>query len=361
MDTVSPPVSPAPPPAGSESVWMTEIVLGIFLIILANFALKRLLKYFQRFSFSQHWKERIDHIFYLPLHVALWIFGVGYVLDILGGRFGFAALLKYLTPLRNAGIICCLGWLLIRWKTEAQHAILAKKLQRGRSIDAGAAHVLGRLLSVVIVVITLLIVLQVIGLNVAPLIAFGGIGAAALGFAGKDVIANCFGGVMLSLTRPFTIGDLILLPDRNLEGHVEEIGWYLTSVRDKEKRPVYLPNSIFSTLLVINCSRMSHRKIEEKLGVRYGDFSKVKAITEEIRSALSSHPSIDTNLPVLVFFHSFHEYSLEIHIEAYCLETRYEEFLAVKQEILLKVHQIITSQGAEMPFPTSVVALLQEK
>ena len=81
--------------------------------------------------------------------------------------------------------------------------------------------------------------------HIAPLLAFGSIGAASLGFAGKDVIANFCSGLMLHITRPFVIGDEIMLPEKNLEGNIEEIGWFKTSIRDKEKRAVYLPNNFF--------------------------------------------------------------------------------------------------------------------
>ena len=200
-----------------------------------------------------------------------------------------------------------------------------------------------------------MVVLRIFGLDIVPLVAFGGIGAAAVGFAGKDVIANFFGGFMLHITRPFTVGDCIVIPDRQLEGTVEEIGWYLTSVRDKEKRPVYLPNALFSTLLVINSSRMSHRRIEEKIGIRYEDSSKIPLIVAEIRTALRVNPAIDTALPIIVFFNAFNTSSLDIYIDVYAFATQLEEYLAVKEKVLLKIQEIVAVHGAEMPFPSLMI------
>lgn len=222
-------------------------------------------------------------------------------------------------------------------------------------VEPAVAQILSKLLSIAIIFIAGLVILQILGLNVMPLVAFGGVGAAALGFAAKDVIANFFGGLMLHITRPFTVGDLILLPSQQIEGHVETIGWYLTSIRDREKRPVYLPNAFFSTLLVVNASRMSHRRIEERLGVRYEDISKTPSLASEIKAAISDHPSIDKNVPLIVSFKAFGPYSLEIYIDAYCLATRLDEFLQIKQEILLRIHQVVVKNGAEMPYPTSIV------
>jgi small-conductance mechanosensitive channel len=77
----------------------------------------------------------------------------------------------------------------------------------------------GKLATVAVGVLSGLIILQIFGVNIAPLLAFGSIGAASIGFAGKDVMANFCSGIMLHITRPFIIGDQIYLPEKNLEGH----------------------------------------------------------------------------------------------------------------------------------------------
>lgn len=337
-------------------VWAIEIVVGILVLVLVNFGIKKVLRYLRRRSLSTpyDWKEKLEQICYLPIHFLLWILGVTYVIDVLGHHFGFSAALNYLDSFRNAAVISCLSWLLLRWKNEVQNSIIVKNQIGKKSIDPGTAHILGKLLTIIISVITLMIILQIIGLDVMPLIAFGGIGAAAIGFAGKDVIANFFGGLMLYISRPFTAGDLILLPEKNIEGHVEEIGWYTTSIRDKEKRPVYLPNAMFSTLLVINSSRMSHRRLLEVISIRQEDFPKIEAIVKEIRQVILSDSLIDKNLPVHVFFTEFSDYALKIHLDAYSLATRHDEFLQFKQEILIKIQKVLDAHGAVMPFPTSV-------
>lgn len=340
-------------------IWLIKIGIAIALLVILNYAIRQLISRVRRRapSETQHWKSSLDKITLLPLHFMLWILGVSYVIDVAVRQFGIE--LEYIIPLRNAGIICCLAWILIRWKAEVQLQFVRRGQEEYALFDASMVHMAGRILTVTILVLTAILVLQVLGVNVVPLVAFGGIGAAALGFAAKDVIANFFGGLMLYVTRPFFVGDLILLPERSVEGHVEEIGWYLTSIRDKDKRPVYLPNAIFSTMLVINSSRMSHRRIEEKLGLRYEDLSKIKVLVDEIQALLAKHPQIDTNFPLLVFFDTFGEYYLNIYIDVYCKETRQGPFLAIKQEILIAICGIIDKHGAQMPYPTTAVELIK--
>lgn len=340
----------------NNHLWFMEIIIGLLTLILINFVYKKVVKHIRHrtLSTTPGWKEKIGDITFVPVTILLWVLGGILVLEVLSKRFGFLFFDDYLSAFRTSFIVGCLSWILLRWKKELHRSFLDKD-RHAKKVDAAFIHVLGKIITMVILLIAAMIVLQVWGVNLGPLIAFGGIGAAAIGFAAKDVIANFFGGLMLYITRPFMNGDLILLPDRNLEGHVEEIGWYLTSIRDKDKRPVYLPNAIFSNALVINSSRMTHRRILDKFGVRYEDFSKMKNLCEEIRNAILEHPAIDTHLPVLVNFSAFSPYTLDISMDVYTLATRYDHYLAVKQEVLMLVYQVVQAKGAEMPFPVMTI------
>jgi MscS family membrane protein len=340
-------------------MWIIEMVVGIGILIFACYGLKPALKTLRHrfFHVSHLWRQKLDHVLYRPLYIILWILGVAYLLDVLGRLLHFPITAQQLGPLRNAAIIGCLAWLIFQWKEEIQNHLIDHSSPGYKPVDAGAVRFLSRLLSIVILVVTGMIVLQIFGVNVLPLIAFGGIGAAAVGFAGKDVLANFFGGLMLYITRPFTTGDHIELPERNMEGNVEEIGWYLTAIRDKEKRAVYLPNAMFSTLLVVNISRMSHRRIEERIKLRFSDIDKIKTVTEEMRKIVAAHPLIDAHLPILIYFDTFKDAALDILIDVYSLETRNEEFLLLKEELLLSMQNVLKARGAEIPFPVVEISI----
>ena len=333
--------------------WLMEIIVGLLALVVINFVFRKVVKHLRHRSLSMphSWQGKMGEVMFLPVTLLLWMLGIVLVVEVLSTRFGFLFFDEYLDAFRVSVVVGCLSWLLLRWKKEVQHSVLEKD-RLVKKVDVAFVQVIGRILSIVTVFITAMIIMQVWGVNLAPLITFGGIGAAAIGFAAKDVIGNFFGGMMLYITRPFMSGDWVLLPERNLEGCVEEIGWYLTSIRDKDKRPVYLPNAIFSNALVINSSRMTHRRILETIRVRYHDFSKMISLCEELRQAIGKHPSVDTHLPVLVFFNAFNAYSLDILVDVYTLATRYEHYLAVKQEILTLVYASILEKGAEIPCPT---------
>lgn len=336
----------------ADHLWYVEILIGLCVLVGINFLFKKVVKHVRHRSLykAHDWREKLDAILFLPIHILLWILGVILVLEVAARRFEFSFFDGYLNAFRATGVVCVLAWVLLRWKKEFQYTLLHKD-RTVQKLDRGFVHVIGKFLSILILLISAMIILQIWGLDIGPLIAFGGIGAAGVAFAAKDVIGNFFGGLMLHLTRPFVIGDQIVLNDRKVEGYVEEIGWYLTCVRDKEKRPVYLPNALFSTVLVINNSRMTHRRIEQTIGVRFEDFGNIAGIAEEVRVAIAAHPAIDTHLPVLVVLNAISAYTLDLYIDVYTLSTRYDQYLLVKQEVLMSAYRAIVSKGAEVPCP----------
>lgn len=336
--------------------WFFEMIIGLVILIVVNILFRYLLKQFRQrsISLSRDWKEKIDEIFSFPFHVLIWILGVTFVAEVLGKRFNFYLFEAYLNQFRSTGVVVCLSWMFLRWKKEAFRYWLGKD-QPIRKVDGGFIQTGNHVLSLALIVVAFMIILQIWGLNIAPLITFGGIGAAAIGFAAKDVIGNFFGGMMLHFNRPFMIGDMIVIPEKHLEGSVEEIGLYLTTIRDKDKRPVYLPNSLFATALVVNSSRMTHRRIEEKVGIRYDDFSRLDPLTENIRKKISSHPDIDSHLPVVATFHSFGPCTLNLYIDVYTLQTRYDHSLKVRHQVLMMIYEEVTKLGAEMPIPSMTI------
>ena len=98
------------------------------------------------------------------------------------------------------------------------------------------------------------------------------------------------------------------MQEKGIEGVVENIGWRQTTIRKFDKRPVYVPNAIFTTASVENPSRMTHRRIYETMGLRYKDLDQMEAITDEVREMLIEHPEIDERQTLMV--HLKHSASL---------------------------------------------------
>jgi MscS family membrane protein len=202
-------------------------------------------------------------------------------------------------------------------------------------------------------------ILQTLGVSISGVLAFGGIGGIAIGFAAKDLLANFFGGMMIYLDKPFKVGDWIRSPDRQIEGTVETIGWRQTVIRTFDQRPLYVPNSAFANIAVENPSRMRNRRIYETIGLRYEDAPMMQQIVEDVKGMLEDDPEIDTSRTLMVNFNAYAPSSLDFFIYTFSKTTDWVEFHGVKQKILLKVLEIITGHGAEIAFPTSTLHLAQ--
>ncbi|MCW9088647.1 MAG: mechanosensitive ion channel family protein, partial [Gammaproteobacteria bacterium] len=236
-----------------------------------------------------------------------------------------------------------------------EQMIFIRAEREGRHIDQTTVDAIGKLLRLSVIITAVLVGMQTLGFNISGILAFGGVGGIAVGFAAKDLLANFFGGMMIYLDRPFAVGDWIRSPDRNIEGTVEKIGWRLTCIRTFDKRPLYLPNATFTSIAVENPSRMSHRRIYETVGIRYQDAPKISTIIDEVKAMLSAHPEIDQNQTLIVNFNQFAPSSLDFFIYVFTHTTNWIRFHEVKQDVLLKIIEIIERNGAEIAFPTSTL------
>ncbi len=339
-----------------KHIWILKVLIGIFLLFFINMILSHILKYIKKKSHptKYDWKRQISYIFHRPIKVLVWILALSYIINVLLNRFHVSDFIKYINLTRNIFIVLDISWLLIRWKKEIQQMVI-RKWQK--MIDRGSVDFIGKIISIAIGFVAILVVLEILGLNIVPLMTFGGIGAAAIGFAGKDVIANFFGGLMIYLNRPFANGDIVEIPNQKITGHIEHIGWYNTCIREMNKVPVYIPNSLFSTVCIKNRTRMTHRRIEEKINIRYKDFSKIPQIIAEIRTLLNNEENIDKGYVPYVYFTTYSDYALNIEIKAYTILTSYKDFMQLKQDILFKTKDILTKFGANIPFPTTTIEI----
>ncbi len=300
---------------------------------------------------STFWQVDLKKVFLLPLKLLFFSLGIYYIITFLNIRFSWIPEENEFESLRDFFVLISGFWMAYRWKKE----LFQKKWH-----TLSMADVLNKLISVAFFVLFLLMALDTFHVDIVPLLAFGGIGAAALGFAAKDVLGNFFGGGMLALTRPFSKGDTIFLPDRDLEGTVEEMGWYFTSIRDKDKRPIYFPNALFSNVPVINISRMSHRRIQETFHLAHQDFAKMTKLTATLREFLSRHSKIDSDAPVLVYWNQVGDYSLEIVVDVYTYATQMEEYVLAREVVLQEIFPILEQMGIHISYPTSIVQVVKD-
>lgn len=278
------------------------------------------------------------------------IFTVGTALaEAVSRPLAAAGLVRYIRTLRELGVIVGATWFLLRWIDRIRLRFAVDK-----RIDKAQVDATSRVATVVTTVIAILISLDTVGVNVQTVLAFGGIGGVAIGFAGREIISNFFGGFMIFLTRPFSVGEWIRsIEESELNGTVEDIGWYLTRVRTWDKRPLYIPNSRFSTLIVENPSRMSNRRILHYFHLRLEDMPVVKDVVSSIDHLLKQHPDLDPKQHRLAYVDSFDDYSVKIWMSCYTKSVFLFDWRRVQQELLLSAYGIVREHGARLATSTT--------
>jgi MscS family membrane protein len=260
---------------------------------------------------------------------------------------------------RDVTVVWLLAWFAVRFiRFVEEHIVLGDDGEP--RVDLTTARAVGKLLRATVMITAILLVLQAFGFSISGVLAFGGIGGIAVGFAARDLLANFFGAMMIFLDRPFSVGDWVRSPDREIEGTVEEIGWRLTRIRTFDKRPLFIPNSVFTTLAVENPSRMHNRRIYETIGIRYDDIGVMAAIVTDIESMLRTHEAIETDATLMVNFVEFGPSSVDFFVYCFTKTIVWTEFHVIKQDILLNIARIITHHGAEIAFPTQTLHIAPE-
>lgn len=345
---------------GGNGGWATvvQVFLVVFVVVAANHVLRRVLRRLEKRArlTDTPWDEALVSATRKPLPALAWIVGLTFAVRIVYESTD-ATIFEIFEPARTIGVIACITWFLLLFIRNVQDGLMARRAARGQPVDATTMNAVGKLLRVSVLITGVLVGLQSLGFSVSGVLAFGGIGGIAVGFAARDLLANFFGGLMVYMDRPFAIGDWIRSPDRDIEGTVEDIGWRVTRIRTFDKRPIYVPNAVFTQVTVENPSRMTHRRIFETVGVRYDDLACVTPIVDDIKAMLSTHPGIAADQTLIVNFNKFNDCALDIMVYAFTRTTQWVLFHEIKQEVLLKIGDIIQRHGAEIAFPTRTVHL----
>ena len=346
----------------NEFAWLGQILLVLALaLVVAGLAMRVLTGLArQAAKTATVWDDALLQAGRRPLLWLIFLNAAVIALEIAEQQAGTGLLtMDRLDAIRQLVVIVLLSLFLLKLTANVEQRLLEKLKadpdQVQTRMDPTTLHALVRLLRLMIVIATVLIVLPSLGVEITAVLAFGGIGGIAIGFAAQDLLANFFGGLMIYLDRPFSIGDWIRSPDKEIEGTVEKIGWRLTVVRTFDKRPLYVPNAVFNKLSLENPSRMTNRRIYETIGIRYQDAAKMDVIIEDVKTMLRGHEEIDTGQTMIVNFNKCAPSSLDFFVYTFTKTTNWVRFHEIKQDVLLRIMDIIFSHGADLAFPTTTI------
>ncbi len=335
-------------------LWAVQVFVVVLITVFVNFFVKRLLvrMLLKLTRTKTRWDEIVVSAMSRPLSWIVWIVGLNIAADIIYAETT-SPIFSISDSIRDIGVLLCITWFVLAFIRGAEKEIT----QNSGGVDLHTAEAISKLMRLAVIITSALVILQTLGFSISGVLAMGGVGGIAVGFAAKDLLANFFGGLIIYLDRPFSIGDWIRSPDREIEGTVEKIGWRVTMIRNFESQPMYVPNSVFTNIVVENPSRMANRRIYETIGLRYNDLSSMNKIVDDVTNMLKAHEAIEVGQTMIVNFNVFSDSSVDFFVYAFTKTVKWVEFHSVKQEIMLKIAEIIESHQAEIAFPTSTLYL----
>jgi len=352
--------------SGSEEItnlflhkgWITSIslviVLALLLHVIVNRFYRKVYPQVEKSHFS--WDSALLKALLFPLKVLIWILALNFSIQLISYHFDHHTLNAIFKPFRDLAFVFTALWLTLRFiKNMEDECFFRERRGKKKKYDKTTVRAVCQIARVSAIILASLAFLQTRNVNISAVLAFGGAGGLIIGFAAKDLLANFFGGLMIYFDRPFSVGDLIKSSDKEIEGHVENIGWRLTRIRTLDRRPLYVPNGLFSNICVQNSSRMSNRRIRTHVGVRYCDVKKIALIVAEIDQMLKTHEELDKEKPLICRFDEFGSSSLNILIYCFTKKTAFSDYTLIQQEIFLETIAIIEKNGAECAFPTTTL------
>lgn len=197
-------------------------------------------------------------------------------------------------------------------------------------------------------------ILEIWGIEVGAIIAGLGLFGVAVALGAQDLFKNLIAGLFVIGERRFQPGDWILVKGI-VEGTVEEIGFRTTTVRRFDKAPVYVPNAKLSDNAVTNFSRMTYRRIKWVIGLEYGSSADQ---LNQIRDAIETYVADNDDFAkpdetsTFVRIDSFSDSSIDILLYCFTKTTDWLDWLAIKEQLLLEIKQIVETAGTGFAFPS---------
>lgn len=339
----------------NPNIWILQVFVVIFATATFNFGLMRVWDLLTK-------SPRIHKYFFadvlldaarLPLQIFIWLCGVCMALWIIS-RVAPWPLLEY-APIAVRIVFAVIVTLFCVRLINGMEKHLVDSTRVDKPLDLTTANAVSRLLRISVYVTATLVILQTMGYSISGVLAFGGIGGIAVGFAAKDVLANFLAALILYIDKPFKVGDWIRSPDREIEGTVIEIGWRSTHIRTFNSRSLYVPNSAFSTISVENPSRMLSWRIQESWEVRFNDWQIGPECVAAVREMLNQHEGLTDSREPLVQFDNLTSSGLSLWIYVFTKTTDWQTYLQVKEDILLKIIRIIHEHDAELALPVQKI------
>jgi len=329
---------------------LLAVFVFLFILLLRKFFTRIVLAFLQRLAkhTETFYDDRIVSALKGPLRFTFIIIGL---------HFFFLLIFKetaFVKNILNTLVIYTVFWAILAITEALRGLIYDVTAKFNPDLSKEMGNFILTVLKIIIIGIGLAAILQIWGVNVTALIASLGLGGLAFALAAKDTAANLFGSFALLADRSIRIGEWVKI--ESVEGVVEDVGMRTTKIRSFEKSLITVPNQVVANRPIENFSRRGIRRINMHIGLTYDTTSKqLVKIKNDIETMLRSHKDISQKDSLMVFFDTFGESSLNIFIYTFTATANWEKYLTIKEEILIKIMQIVEENGSRFAFPSQSI------
>lgn len=305
-------------------------------------------------------KKRPDLQSYRRVSLPLLVFFGGIAHRAMAAYLGLP-LLPRLYYFRTIGVLITVGffWFVLRATGVVIHRLRAHAISSGRT-GTGTLMVLGeRLVKAVVIGIAVLAILSTLGFNLTTVLAGLGIGGIAIAFAAQKTLENLFGGVSVLADEVIRVGDTCRFGDR--VGTVEDISLRSTRIRTPDRTELSIPNGALAAMNIENLTRRDKILFNPTLAIRCETSpDQLRYLLAELRRLLYAHPKIEHE-SARVRFTALDNSSWNLEVFSYVTTRDFTEFTAIREDLLLRILEIVERAGTGIAYPTRTLYVAREK
>jgi MscS family membrane protein len=251
-------------------------------------------------------------------------------------------------------LVGCFAWLVIRLADQGfDHAVNRTRTHRGGG--ESILVMMQRLTHVVTLTIAFVAALALFGFNVKTTLAGLGIGGLAIALAAQKTLENLIGGVSLLMDKVIRIGDFCQVGDQL--GTVEDIGLRSLKLRTLDGNLSVVPNGSLAQMQFLNMTRRSKLLINQKFSLRIEtQVEQLRYVLERVQSMLNEHPRIEIGSS-RIRVADFAGAAFDLELFAYGKTGDWAELTAIRQDVILKIAEIVEAAGTRLAAPTRLTYL----
>ncbi len=333
-------------------VWQIIILVGLLLVgymaaFVVTFVIMGLLQRNKRFN-----KQRLQKFIAGPLRflIMVLIFRAGF--DMIAPSLSARALFEARTML-----ILAIYWVMLGVIDVIMYRLADRMKRNGQQDAVVLLKPASTGVKIIIALLAIISWMDNLGYEVTTILAGLGVGGVAVALAAQKSLENLIGSITIYASQPVHVGDFCKFGDTL--GVVEEIGLRATQLRTLSRTVVHIPNAMFASDKIENLTQRDKILYRTRLRLSYNDSpEQVKQVLVKIRELIAQHELIDEGNSRIRFL-EFGEYAQELELYVYIKTKDFSEYLEHREDINLRINDIVESVGAHLTVPVKAISMMQ--